>query len=160
MAITRLRNWLRERRFWCNTLAALVSLIFVAPVTFWSLDNTPPFILKNGITVPAQVQAGSTYRTSWEVKHIRTCPGTVTISIVDSQKKITTIIAQPSYFVHLGESGKFQRAESRERYMPDSVALGPAKIFIDNVFYCNPLQYRLNRPIIIKHPPIDTEIIK
>ena len=160
MAIVRLRKWLKERRFWCNALAALVSLIFVAPTTFWLLDNTPPFVLRDGKTIPAQVQAGGPYRTSWEVKHIRSCPGTVTVSIVDSQKKITTIIAQPIYFVHLGEKGKFQRAESRERYMPDSVAVGPAKLYIDNVFYCNPLQYKLNLPIIIRHPPIETEIIR
>lgn len=163
MAITlikRLRAWMDTRRFWCNLTAAIVAIVIVSPLTFWSLDRGVPFELRNGYTIPSQVQAGGTYRTSWEVRHIRSCPGTVTVSIVDSQNKITSIVSQPSYFIHLGETGKFVRAESKERVMPESVSPGPARIYIDNEFYCNPVQSVLRWPITIKHPPIHTEIIR
>lgn len=156
----KLRKWLSERRFWCNLTAAVVAITVFAPLTFWSLDRQPPFRFSEGYTIPAVVTQGGTYKTSWLVQRHRYCPGTVTVSIVDSQKKITTILALPSYFNQLGENGKTVRAESLPRTMPDSVAVGPAMIFIDNEFYCNKLQAVLRWPIIIKHPPIKTEIIK
>lgn len=155
----KVRKWLNERRVWCNLIAATVAISIFGPLTYMALDRELPFRLKDGITIPEVIQAGSFYQTSWTVFPIKYCPGYVTINIIDSQKATTTIASQPSYFNQVGTKHEWTRINSLPRIMPSRVAPGKATVYVKNEFYCNVLQKWLNWPIIKQHPPIYTYIL-
>lgn len=162
MAVTlfkRFKAWLDTRRFWCNLIAGIVAISLFTPLTYWTIDREPPFVLSDGKTIPSVVTRGQNFQMSWYLKSNKpVCPGFVSVRIVDSEEKVTWIAAQESYIANHTKPMTSGTVIGRERTMPGSVAPGKAIIYVDNIFECNPIQ-DFFWPLRVAHPPVTTQIV-
>lgn len=157
-----LKEFFKGRRLLCNIAAAAVAVCLVAPVVFQAFDKRVSYLISDGITVPAQIEAGGNYSIEWTaVSTGRRCDHVyVSQNIVDSQGKVTFIAAWNSYF----EPDKFKTGvpfplRGNIRIMPDSVSPGAAEINLSSRFYCNSFQWFMNKPVVKNWDPISTIIL-
>lgn len=117
-------------KFRKNIVAALFSIILVAPITLMLFDRDLPVILAYTITTAATT-SGQSITIKWNVKVNRVCEGVYMRRIVDSGGFITNSKSTP-----LNLADKI----TGETFVLPLMLPGSATYQVFTTYWCNPLQ--------------------
>ena len=133
------------RRIWCHLIAATIGFVFVAPLTFMALDRADPVVV-HFTAFSGEMRPGSVMTITWDATSFRACEGTVRRRVIDHTGSIYEYDEQATVIRPEGELGR--RKYRREFILPKSIAVGQATHAPVVRYYCNPIQYWLNWPIV------------
>lgn len=157
--LRKFRHWLQSSRIRCNIFAGIIATAIFAPLTYWTVDRTPPYELTNGYTVPSDIRPGHEFRIAWTLRKLtEPVDGYAQVRIIDSQKGVKYMAAEHSTIGREGKVGAVYQVEGRPRIMPDSVACGPATIQVHATYFGNPVR-RYVWPVRVDRPPVSTNIV-
>lgn len=120
-----------------HIIGLFVALFVIVPISWLMLDRRVPVTI-NVLHVDPIAKPGALLKVSWELSiHRRHCDGEVVRSIVDAAGVIHSydVVSAPSY------RGETERAIfSREIMLPTSIAIGPARLIVGRIYWCNTIQ--------------------
>jgi len=139
-------------------LAAVVSVIFVAPTSYMLLDTAPPLIISEIRVKNSVVPRGGNLEMAYIVDRRRFCDGEIMRVFVDSRGTLFPL--EPYRFLNIGKLGQLKLGEQKIEVsapVPLGAAPGEAKYFAVLAYYCNWLQRKVLPPIeVITTPQIFT----
>jgi hypothetical protein len=127
-----------------------------------ALDRTPPLDLYAGAITPAVVSRGQEgVEIIWRARYAgRDCPGYTQREIVDKNRNIWPFLVRSrrGIFKPDKDDPLNGTVETPPLSIPEAMSAGPASYKVTQFYFCNPLQWWLNWPIIKSSPYINFEV--
>lgn len=131
-----------QRSIWCHIYAAIFSLFVLTPIVIMLFDRRQPVTLELISFEPNSVHEGDEATVTYKsVVHKDGCGGELLRTIVDSAKKVTAFVREPTIFNgrKIGNTEK-EFIFSKTLTIPRGLTPGPA-IYVPLIDrWCNPLQ--------------------
>lgn len=150
-----------------NFFAAIFAIFVIGPIAWLAMDRTPPYLINEGHTIPAQIKYNEPFTIEWKYRNLPgQCPGTVYAYMIDGNRKVWVFRPSQASFGLIDEnvpddtlvSGMTRVLPETKDDMHGRPALGVVEFHITTDFICNFTQWLW--PLRVRAPIVYSEIVK
>jgi len=140
-----------------NIILSLAVVTVATTFGFWFWERTPPIQIMEAVALTPRVGPGEIFRVQLHVRRSRSdCRLHLDRMIFDGLNTRAPI-SDEEFEANPSSAEEEMIVESAQ--IPDWAAPGPSIFRIIRAYYCNPVQWWFDRPIVVRAPDVAFEIV-